>query len=234
MRSYIADTGWLVTQALRAGQHVLAEGAQGTLLDLDAGTYPFVTSSYPTAAGALVGLGIGLVPVGRVVGVTKAFQTRVGAGPFPTEVFGETETRLRGTGANPWDEFGTTTGRQRRVGWLDGVLLRYANRTNGLTELVITKLDVLSGLNTLKICTCYRHLGRELRELPFGPADLSPYQPVYEELPGWQADLTSARRWEDLPGEAQAYIRRVAEIGGAPVSQVSVGPERDQIIVCPA
>jgi adenylosuccinate synthase len=234
LRPYIADTGWIVTQALRAGQNVLAEGAQGTLLDLDCGTYPFVTSSHPTASGAFTGLGIGIVPVGRVVGVTKSFQTRVGAGPFPTEVFGEAETRLRGTGANPWDEFGTTTGRPRRVGWLDGVLLRFATRLNGLTELVVTKLDVLSGLETLKICTCYLHQGRELCELPFGPADLSPYQPIYEELPGWQADVTGARRWEDLPGEAQAYLRRVAEIGGAPVSQVSVGPEREQIIVCPA
>ena len=232
MRPYIADTGWLITQALRSGRRVLAEGAQGTLLDLDSGTYPFVTSSYPTAAGALVGLGIGIVPVGRVVGVTKAFQTRVGAGPFPTEVYGEAEVRLRGTGSNPWDEFGTTTGRPRRVGWLDGVLLRFATRTNGLTELVITKLDVLSGLATLRICTCYHHLGQDINELPFGPADLSPYQPVYEDLPGWQADLTGVRRWEDLPAAAQSYIRRVAEIGGIPVTQVSVGPEREQVVQC--
>ena len=232
MRPYIADTGWLVTQALRAGRRVLAEGAQGTLLDLDSGTYPFVTSSSTTAAGALVGLGIGIVPVERVIGVTKAFQTRVGAGPFPTEVFGEAEVRLRGTGSNPWDEFGTTTGRPRRVGWLDGVLLRFATVASGLTELVVTKLDVLSGLNTLRICTCYNHQGQELHELPFGPADLSPYQPIYEELPGWQADLTGVRRWEDLPVAAQAYIRRVAEVGGVPVTQVSVGPERDQVVQC--
>lgn len=232
LRPYIADTGWLVSQALRAGQNVLAEGAQGTLLDIDAGTYPFVTSSHPTAGGAFVGLGIGVVPVNRVVGVTKAFQTRVGAGPFPTEVFGAAETRLRGTGANPWDEFGTTTGRPRRVGWLDGVLLRYATRVNGLTELAVTKLDVLSGLETIRICTSYRHLGEEIYDLPFGPADLSPYQPVYEDLPGWDAELTGARRWEDLPFAARAYIRRVAEIGGVQICRVSVGPEREQVVSC--
>jgi adenylosuccinate synthase len=232
LRPYIADTAWLITSALKAGQSVLAEGAQGTLLDLDAGTYPFVTSSYPTAAGAMIGLGIGIVPVGRVVGVTKSFQTRVGAGPFPTEVFGEAEIRLRGTGSNPWDEFGTTTGRPRRVGWLDGVLLRYAARVNGLSELVITKLDVLSGLPTIQICSGYRHNGKELCELPFGPSDLSPYQPVYEELPGWQEDITGVRHWEDLPAAARAYIRRIGEVGGVPVSQVSVGPERDQIVTC--
>jgi adenylosuccinate synthase len=232
LRPYIADTGWLISQALRAGKNVLAEGAQGTLLDIDGGTYPFVTSSSPTAAGALVGLGIGIVPVGRVVGVTKAFQTRVGAGPFPTEVFGDAEVRLRGTGSNPWDEFGTTTGRPRRVGWLDSVLLRYAARLNGLTELVVTKLDVLSGLEKIGLCTSYRQNGQDILELPFGPADLSPYQPVYEELPGWTEDITAVRRWEDLPAAARAYIRRVAEVGGVPVSQVSVGPEREQIVPC--
>jgi adenylosuccinate synthase len=232
LRPYIADTGWLITRALRAGQSVLAEGAQGTLLDLDAGTYPFVTSSHPTAPGALTGLGIGIVPVGRVVGVTKAFQTRVGAGPFPTEVFGEAEVRLRGTGANPWDEFGTTTGRPRRVGWLDGVLLRFAARVNGLTELVVTKLDVLSGLPSIQICTCYRQNGVEQYELLFGPADLSPYQPVYEELPGWSEDISAVRRWQDLPAAARAYIRRIEEIGGVPVTQVSVGPEREQVVTC--
>jgi len=232
LRPYIADTGWLITRALRAGQAVLAEGAQGTLLDIDSGTYPFVTSSSPTAAGALTGLGIGIVPVGRVVGVTKAFQTRVGAGPFPTEILGEAAVRLRGTGANPWDEFGTTTGRPRRVGWLDSVLLRFAARTNGLTELVVTKLDVLSGLEHIQICTGYRQNGQEIAELPFGPADLSPYQPVYEQLPGWPDDITAVRRWEDLPAAARAYIRRIAAVGGVPVSRVSVGPEREQVVEC--
>ncbi len=227
---YVSDTGLQVWQALQQGQAVLAEGAQGTLLDLDAGTYPFVTSSYPTAAGALLGLGLGAAPIRRVIGVTKAFQTRVGAGPLPTEVSGPAELHLRGTGANPWDEFGTTTGRPRRVGWLDGVLLRYAVRVNGLTEIMMTKLDVLGGLEKIRICTAYRAGGNVYEQLPLGPADLSPFEPVYEELPGWSANLQSARRWEDLPAEAQAYIRRAAEIAGAPIRQVSVGPERDQIV----
>lgn len=227
---YVSDTGLQVWQALKQGEPVLAEGAQGTLLDLDAGTYPYVTSSYPTAAGALLGLGLGAAPIRRVIGVTKAFQTRVGSGPFPTEVQGEAAVRLRGTGANPWDEFGTTTGRPRRVGWLDGVLLRYAVRLNGLTEIMMTKLDVLSGLDTIRVCTAYRAGGREYEQLPLGPADLSPFEPIYEDLPGWSADLQGVRRWEELPAEAQAYIRRVEQIAGAPVGQVSVGPERDQVV----
>ena len=230
---YVSDTGLQVWQALQQGQAVLAEGAQGTLLDLDAGTYPYVTSSYPTAAGALLGLGLGAAPIRRVIGVTKAFQTRVGAGPFPTEVSGPAELHLRGTGANPWDEFGTTTGRPRRVGWLDGVLLRYAVRVNGLTEIMMTKLDVLGGLDAIRVCTAYRADGKEYEQLPLGPADLSPFEPVYEELPGWNADLQGARRWDDLPAEAQAYIRRVAGIAGAPIGQVSVGPERDQVVDVP-
>ncbi len=230
LEPYVSDTGLQVWQALKRGAAVLAEGAQGTLLDLDAGTYPYVTSSNPTAAGALLGLGLGAAPIRRVIGVTKAFQTRVGSGPFPTEVQGDAAVRLRGTGANPWDEFGTTTGRPRRVGWLDGVLLRYAVRLNGLSEIMMTKLDVLSGLPTIRVCTAYRAGGREYEQLPLGPADLSPFEPIYEDLPGWQADLQSVRRWADLPAEAQAYVRRVEEIAGAPVCQVSVGPERDQVV----
>ncbi|MEJ5203378.1 MAG: adenylosuccinate synthetase, partial [Anaerolineales bacterium] len=201
------------------------------LLDLDHGTYPFVTSSTPTAPGALTGLGLGVLPVDRVVGVTKAFQTRVGSGPFPTEVFGEMAERLRGTGANPWDEFGTTTGRPRRVGWLDGVLLRYAMRLNGVSELAVTKLDILSGLPNIKICTAYRSENGVHETLPLGPADLSPFEAVYEELPGWQEDVRGARRWEDLPRLAQEYIRRIEAISGVPVRYISVGPERSQVIV---
>lgn len=228
---YIADTSGILTRALQEGKNVLAEGAQGTLLDIDHGTYPFVTSSNPTAAGALTGLGLGLRYVERIIGVTKAFQTRVGEGPFPTEVFGQTADRLRGTGANPWDEFGTTTGRPRRVGWLDGVLLRYAARVNGLTALTVTKLDILSGLHPLQICIAYRQGNRIHEELPLGPADLSPFEPVYEQLPGWEADLTPIRRWDDLPSEAQAYIQRIEAIVGIPVTMISVGPEREQIVV---
>lgn len=228
---YIRDVGALVMEALQKGERVLAEGAQGTLLDLDHGTYPFVTSSTPTAPGALTGLGLGILSVGRVVGVTKAFQTRVGSGPFPTEVFGEMAERLRGTGANPWDEFGTTTGRPRRVGWLDGVLLRYAMRVNGISELAVTKLDILSGLPVIKLCTAYRSQHGLHETLPLGPADLSTFEAVYEELPGWQEDVRGARRWEDLPLPAQKYIRRIENVSGAPVRYISVGPERNQVIV---
>jgi adenylosuccinate synthase len=227
---YIEDVGKQLWQALADGQRVLAEGAQGTLLDLDHGTYPFVTSSSPVASGVFLGLGLGVLAVERVIGVTKAFQTRVGAGPFPTELLGETAVRLRGTGSNPWDEFGTTTGRPRRVGWLDGVLLRYAARINGLTELVVTKLDILTGLPVVKICAAYRAGGQTFTDLPLGPADLSPFEPVYEELPGWQEDVSPARAWRDLPVQAQQYLERIGSLCGVRVSQVSVGPERDQVV----
>jgi adenylosuccinate synthase len=227
---YIDEISALVSQALSEGKVVLAEGAQGTLLDLDLGTYPFVTSSTPTAPGALTGLGLGLCPVSRVIGVTKVFQTRVGSGPFPTEVSGAAAERLRGTGSNPWDEFGTTTGRPRRVGWLDGVLLRYAVRVNGLSELILTKLDVLGGLPSINICTAYHSGGKRYTDLPLGPADLSPFEPEYEDLPGWEEDLRAVRAWDDLPAAAQNYIRRIEALTGAPVRMVSVGPERDQVI----
>jgi adenylosuccinate synthase len=169
--------------------------------------------------------------VGRIIGVTKAFQTRVGEGPFPTELIGPLATKLRGTGANPWDEFGTTTGRPRRVGWLDGVLLRYAIRINGLTELVVTKLDILSGFKTLKICNRYRINGRSLDELPLGPAALTNFTPEYVETPGWDQDVSMVRDWKDLPYPAQIYIQKVEEIAGIPVRTISVGPEREQVII---
>ncbi len=218
--------------ALRTGRSILAEGAQGTLLDIDFGTYPFVTSSSTTAPGALTGLGLGLdaAAQARVTGVVKAFQTRVGAGPFPTEVGGELALRLRGSGANPWDEYGTTTGRPRRVGWLDGVLLRYAVRINGISEMALTKLDILSGLEQIQLCSAYRCEGKTLTDLPFGPADLSPYEPVYEQLHGWKDDLGSLRKWKELPVAARKYIERIETLTGVPVRLVSVGPERDQII----
>lgn len=227
---YISDTGLLIDQALRGGQRVLAEGAQGTLLDLDHGTYPYVTSSSAVAPAVFTGLGIGITPVDRVVGVTKAFQTRVGSGPFPTEVFGKTAERLRGTGKNPWDEFGTTTGRPRRVGWLDGVLLRYALRVNGVTELMITKMDVLNGLTTLRLSVGYKFGEATHQDLPMGPANLSPFEPIYEEMAGWEGDITGVRRWQDLPTAAREYVRRIEAYCGVPVRRVSVGPEREQVV----
>lgn len=227
---YIADISALLSVALVSGRRVLAEGAQGTLLDLDHGTYPFVTSSNPTAAGALTGLGLGVGCEERVIGVTKSFQTRVGSGPFPTELEGNLAQRLRGTGENPWDEFGTTTGRPRRVGWLDMVLLRYAVRVNGLTELALTKLDILTGFDQIYICTGYRIGEQLINELPYGPSDLSGFEPIYEELSGWQEDVRSARRWEDLPLSARAYILRIEELSSVPVRLISVGPEREQVV----
>ncbi len=233
LQDYIADTSRELDSALRAGKTVLAEGAQGTLLDIDFGTYPFVTSSSTTAPGALTGLGLGLNAAAgaRVIGVVKAFQTRVGSGPFPTEVGGALAERLRGSGANPWDEYGTTTGRPRRVGWLDGVLLRYAVRINGIGELAVTKLDILSGLETVRLCVAYEAGGRRFEDLEGGPLGLENVRPVYEELPGWQEDVSTCRRWEDLPSAARAYLERIAALGGAPVRLVSVGPERGQIVL---
>jgi adenylosuccinate synthase len=231
LHPYIADVGSLINDYLESGKIVLAEGAQGTLLDIDHGTYPFVTSSNPTSGGALVGLGVGPKHVRRVIGVTKAFQTRVGGGPFPTELQGHIGDHLRGSGDNPWDEFGTTTGRPRRCGWLDGVLLRYAARVNGLTELAITKLDILSRLDPLRICTAYESDGQRHQLLPDNPADLSPYEASFEELPGWGVDLMGARTWRELPAEAQAYVKFVEVHSGLRVKWISVGPERGQVIV---
>jgi adenylosuccinate synthase len=232
LKPFVADVSIELNAAMKAGKTILVEGAQGTLLDVDFGTYPFVTSSSTTAPGALSGLGLGLGAAqdAGVVGVVKAFQTRVGSGPFPTELSGEQAVRLRGTGSNPWDEFGTTTGRPRRVGWLDGVLLLYSIRINGINELAVTKLDVLSGLERIKLCTAYRRDGKTLTDLPFGPADLSPYEPIYEELPGWSEDVSAVRKWADLPSAAKAYLDRIADLAGVPVRLVSVGPERQQLV----
>lgn len=234
LRPYIGDVAAVLSTALREGKKVLAEGAQGILLDIDHGSYPYVTSSNVTATGVFSGLGIGICAVEHVIGATKAFQSRVGAGPFPTELDGELAGRLRGTGENPWDEFGTTTGRPRRVGWLDGVLLRYAVRLNGLTELVLTKLDVLSGLPTIKVCTAY--VGKDGTQYaipPMGVSALEDYQPLYETLPGWQEDLMGVRTWQSLPQAAREYIRFVEKISGIPVTLASVGPERSQVVEVP-
>ena len=231
---YLADTEFFLHNALREGQGVLAEGAQGTLLDIDFGTYPYVTSSHPISAGALLGLGIGPQFVRKVIGVTKSFQTRVGAGPFPTELKGEIADRLRGTGQHPWDEFGTTTGRPRRCGWLDAVLLRYAVRINGITEIALTKLDILSGISELSVCTSYRHEHGSAREYPADLPPLATLIPDYEELPGWEANIHGVRTWDDLPTNARKYVTFLEDQCGVRIRWISVGPERNQMIERPA
>lgn len=230
LQPYIVDVGALLADALDKGMNVLAEGAQGTLLDLDHGTYPYVTSSHPTTAGALLGLGIGPKVLRRIIGVTKCFQTRVGSGPFPTELSNATAEHLRGSGEQPWDEFGTTTGRPRRVGWLDTVLLRYAARINSFTELALTKLDILTGLDPVCLCISYQKDGEHVEDLGTDPSNLASNSPHYERLSGWEADLASAQHWYDLPPEAQAYIERIEELSGIRAHTISVGPEREQVV----
>ncbi len=223
---YVADISLLLDEALAQGKLVLCEGAQGTLLDIDHGTYPFVTSSSPVAGGALTGLGFGFRHIERVIGVAKAYTTRVGGGPFPTELTGPEADALVEAGR----EYGTTTGRRRRVGWLDAVILRYAARINGLTELAITKLDVLTGIDPLRICVSYRCEGRTTEHFPLSTEVLARCEPVYEKLPGWSEDITSARTIAELPRAARDYIHRIEELTGVPICLVSVGPEREQTI----
>jgi adenylosuccinate synthase len=229
---YIQRIGPLVNAALDQGKTVLSEAAQGTLLDLEQGSYPFVTSSCTTAAGVFSGLGLGLLPVQKVVGVTKSFQTRVGSGPFPTELHDEKAALLRGTGSNPWDEFGTTTGRPRRVGWLDLVLLRYAIEINGITELFITKMDILSGIGDIPVCTAYLSGRKQIANLE-RTADahtLSQYEPVYEILPGWSEELRGLCKYNDFPNAARDYIQFIETRCGVPVRMISVGPERMAVV----
>lgn len=226
---HLADTRAFVHHALEQGQTVLAEGAQGTLLDLDHGTYPFVTSSSTTAGGVLTGLGVGPQHVARVIGVTKAFCSRVGAGPFPTELRDAMGDRLRGTGENPWDEFGSTTGRPRRTGWLDLIALKYAARVNGLTEFALTKLDILTGIDPLRVCTAYAYRGATVGDFPSDAATLTECRPIYTDLPGWQEDVTHVRRAGDLPAEARRYVEFIVAFSGVPISHISVGPERSHI-----
>lgn len=230
LKPFLKDTALFLNTRLKQGQRVLCEGAQGTLLDIDHGDYPFVTSSSPTVGGALTGLGFGPLNVDRVVGVAKAFSTRVGSGPMPTELSGELAERLRGTGENFWDEFGTTTGRPRRCGWFDGVLVRYTTQVNGCTELVLTKLDVLSGFSELKVAYAYDVDGERFDYPPTTLAQLERATPLYETLSGWSEDLTGVRRWNDLPANTRAYIDRISELCGTPVRTVSVGPEREQLV----
>ncbi len=223
---HIADTSAVLWRALRDGKRVLLEGAQGTLLDLDHGTYPFVTSSNPVAGGALAGSGLGPGEVDRVIGVTKAYVTRVGSGPFPTEDTGDAGRWMQERGV----EVGTTTGRTRRCGWLDAVLLRYAARVNGLTELFLTKLDVLSGLPRVKVCVAYDYEGERYEDFPPHQSIVHKAQPVWEDLEGWGDDIGEARRPEDLPGAARKYVDRVTDLAGVPVGAISVGPSREQTV----
>jgi adenylosuccinate synthase len=228
---HLADADLIVDEALSANLTILAEGAQGTLLDIDHGTYPFVTSSSPTAGGALCGLGVGPKHVNRIIGVAKAFTTRVGRGPFPTELEGDLALRLRGTGENPWDEYGTTTGRPRRVGWLDLVILYHARRTNSLTDLVVTKLDILSGIEEIPVCIAYDLDGERISHIPADLETLARCRPIYDNLPGWNQDIMGVRHLADLPRNAQNYLTTIAERTGIPISHVSVGPGRGQSIV---
>ena len=224
LRPRVTDTSMLLYDALRGGKEVLLEGAQGTMLDLDKGTYPFVTSSNPVTGYALASAGIGPKEVARVVGIVKAYVTRVGAGPFPTEDLGEDGERLGVRG----QEFGTVTGRKRRCGWFDAVVLRYAARVNGLTELFVTKLDVLSGFERLRICTGYRVDGQTFEDFPPHQSLFHRAEPVYEGIDGWLEEIDDARTFEDLPKGARGYVRRIEELVGVPVSVVSVGPAREQ------
>jgi adenylosuccinate synthase len=224
IRPRVGDTFALIDAALREGKEVMFEGAQGTLLDLDHGTYPFVTSSNPVAGYALASGGVSPREVTRIVGIVKAYVTRVGAGPFPTEQIDEVGERLGVRGK----EFGTVTGRKRRCGWFDAALGRYAARLNGLTELLITKLDVLSGFETVKICTGYRADGEVFAEVPAHQSLFHRAEPIYEELDGWNEEIDESRSFEDLPKNARAYVRRMEELVGVPVSVVSVGPAREQ------
>lgn len=227
---YIADTGLAVDRALKAGRSVLLEGAQGTLLDVDGGTYPFVTSSMTTAPGIVGGAGIGPLAVSRVVGATKAYCTRVGAGPFPTEETGEIASRLRGVKGTFGAEYGTVTGRERRTGWLDAVLLKYAIRRNSVSDIFLTKFDFLSGFDSVKICTSYEHEGVSYDEFPPHQSIFHKCAPVYEQLEGWAQDVSEARSFADLPAAAQAYVRRIEELAGVPITFIGVGPERAQFI----
>ncbi|HET9671718.1 MAG TPA: adenylosuccinate synthase [Actinomycetota bacterium] len=224
LHPYVGDTTAILHDALDAGRHLMLEGAQGTMLDLDKGTYPFVTSSNPVAGYALASAGIGPKHVDRVVGIVKAYVTRVGSGPFPTEELGEEGERLGLRG----QEFGTVTGRKRRCGWFDAVVARYAARVNGLTELFVTKVDVLSGFERLRICTGYRVDGQTYDELPPHQSLFHRAEPVYERVDGWMEEIDGARSFEDLPKAARGYVRRLEELVGVPVSVVSVGPAREQ------
>ncbi|QIS23215.1 adenylosuccinate synthase [Nocardia terpenica] len=223
----ISDTRLLLNRALENGETILLEGSQGTLLDVDHGTYPYVTSSNPTSGGAAVGSGIGPNKIGTVLGILKAYTTRVGSGPFPTELFDQSGEYLAKTGG----EVGVTTGRARRTGWFDAVIARYATRVNGITDYFLTKLDVLSGLDRVPICVAYEIDGERVEQMPTTQTEFHHAKPIYEEMPGWWEDISHARTFDDLPPNARAYVLRLEELSGARMSCIGVGPGRDETIV---
>jgi adenylosuccinate synthase len=224
---HVANVSVIINEAIKDGQHVMFEGAQGTHLDIDHGTYPFVTSSSTVAGNACCGSGVGPKQIDEVIGIVKAYTTRVGAGPFPSELFDDTGDKIQQKGA----EFGATTGRKRRCGWLDTVILRNAVRLNGLTGLAITKLDVLDGLESVKICTAYEYQGEIIKDFPASLDVLADCQPVYETLPGWAEDTSKMRKLEDFPANARSYLDRMAELAETEIHIVSIGPDREQTIV---
>ena len=226
LKPYLANTSLLLHEALERGDNVLLEGGQGTLLDVDHGTYPFVTSSNPTAGGAATGSGIGPTKITRVIGIVKAYTTRVGEGPLPTELLDENGERLRQIGG----EVGTTTGRPRRCGWYDAVVARYATRINGLTDFFLTKLDVLSGFKEIPVCVAYEIDGKRYDEMPMTQTQFHHAKPIYEMMPGWDEDISNARKFEDLPVNAQKYVEFLEKISGAPMSAIGVGQHRDATI----
>lgn len=223
-RKYVADTSVLLNDAIDSGRRVLFEGAQGVMLDIDQGTYPFVTSSSPAAGGVCIGSGVGPTKINQVIGVAKAYTTRVGDGPFPTELLNEIGNHIREAG----NEYGTTTGRPRRVGWFDSVVVRHARRVSGITGLSLNSIDVLTGLETLKICSAYKYKGEIIEHYPASLKVLAECEPIYEELPGWKEDITGARTLDELPENARHYIERISQLSGIPLMIFSVGPGREQ------
>ncbi|WP_391205997.1 adenylosuccinate synthase [Psychrobacillus sp. L4] len=224
IEKYVTDTSKVLNDALDDGRRVLFEGAQGVMLDIDQGTYPFVTSSNPVAGGVTIGAGVGPTKISHVVGVCKAYTSRVGDGPFPTELFDDVGNQIREVGK----EYGTTTGRPRRIGWFDTVVIRHAKRVSGLTDLTVNSIDVLTGLKTVKICTAYKYKEDLITEYPANLRMLAECEPVYEELPGWSEDITSCKTLDELPETARHYLERVSQLTGVPISIFSVGPDRTQ------
>ncbi len=227
IRPYVADTSVVLNDMIDKGNRVLFEGAQGVMLDIDQGTYPYVTSSNPIAGGVTIGSGVGPSKIHQVIGVAKAYTTRVGDGPFPTELHDEIGNHIREVGF----EYGTTTGRPRRIGWFDSVVVRHARRVSGITGLAITKLDTLTGIEKLRICTAYKYNGEVIEEFPANLSVLAKCEPVYEELPGWTEDITGVTNINELPENARHYIERITQLTGIPLSIFSVGPDREQTVV---